>query len=272
MGMIFDIQRACTDDGPGIRTTVFFKGCPLRCLWCHNPESHAAHPQQYADTGETIGYEASATQIMEMVLRDLPYYQATGGGITLSGGEPLMQPALAQALLSTAKEKGIHTCVETCGHAPWEAFTRILPLTDLFLYDVKALPHVHRSFTGVDSGLILSNLGRLCQSGAQVLLRCPLIPGYNDTAEHFAFLRSLLKKHPALTGLQIMPYHNFGVGKARRLQMPHVLELPNPAPEVIARWRSALGCNDDNFCPGESATKALQQEGAHHESLTPRPL
>lgn len=251
MGMIFDIQRTCTDDGPGVRTTVFFKGCPLRCRWCHNPESHAVCPQQYADTGEMIGYDAAPEQVVETVLADRAYYEATGGGMTLSGGEPLMQPEFARTLLLLAKEQGIHTCVETCGYAAWQSFEEILPYTDLFLFDVKTTPEKHLHWTGVSSRRILDNLDSLYHAGAQILLRCPIIPGVNDTETHFAFLQGLLEKYPRLQGMQMMPYHNLGVGKAKRLHLPGMLELSNPSAEQIAGWRKALGCEENNFRPAQ---------------------
>ncbi len=240
VGMIFDIQRFCVDDGPGIRTTVFFKGCPLNCLWCHNPESKKSVMEQYSDTGETIGYHASPEEILAVVLKDRDYFAASGGGMTLSGGEPLLQGAFAAELLSLAKTAGLHTCVETCGFVSQEILREILPYTDLFLYDIKAAPDMHLRYTGQESGRILDNLDFLYRQKAPICLRCPIIPGVNDTGEHFSFLSSLQKQYPRILGMELMPYHNMGVGKAKRLGEPEPFYRENPSPDQIRDWREML--------------------------------
>lgn len=240
MGTIFDIQRFCLDDGPGIRTVVFLKGCPLNCLWCHNPESQRPEIQRYTDNDEIIGRKTDITKVMETVLRDLDYYQQSGGGITLSGGEPLMQPSFCEELLLNAKAHGLHTCIETCGYAKRPAFERVLPHTDLFLYDIKAAPELHRKLTGQDNRLILENLEYLLQNGAAVHMRCPIIPQINDNETHFAYLASILKRFPSIQAVELMPYHNMGVGKSRRLGEKEPFYRDNPLPAQIDKWRDQL--------------------------------
>lgn len=259
-GRIFDIQRFSLHDGPGIRTLVFFKGCPLRCKWCHNPEGlspmpqvihHAsrcigcgdcaavcpsmAHRMQAGvhcfDRGRCIACGACAEacpggalrlagsrmrvgQVMEAVMRDAHFYGETGG-ITLSGGEPMMQAAFAQALAMAAKGCGISVCVETCGHAPWEAFEAIAPYVDFFLYDFKhSDPGEHARVTGVAQDLILANLGRLDAIGAKVMLCCPLIPGINMRTAHMERIAEQANAYEAIVAVRLKPYHALGAAKA----------------------------------------------------------
>ena len=259
-GVVFDIQRCSMHDGPGIRTTVFLKGCPLKCRWCHNPESQAFAPElalfgakctmcracehacpagahRFDGQAHTLdraactlcgrcveacpsgalkryGEHMSARQIVDIALKDAAYYEATGGGLTVSGGEPLAQPDFLEALLSLAKQNGLHTCVETSGYARWADVERTLSLTDLFLYDVKAPQRTHRALTGGDGERVLDNLRALMALGARVVLRCPIVPGLTDTDEHFAALAALARAYPALAGMEILPYHDMGRGKA----------------------------------------------------------
>lgn len=241
MGMIFDIQRGCTDDGPGIRTTVFLKGCPLNCLWCHNPESKNPYPQKYTDGTKTVGYECTVDEIMKTVLADRKYYQASGGGMTLSGGEPLMQPEFSWDLLKEAGKNDIHTCVETSGYSSEAVLDGFLGATDLFLFDIKAPPSSHRELTGAGSERILSNLEYLYRNKAKILLRCPIIPTKNDTEEHFAYLKELQVRFPDLAGMQLMPYHNLGVDKGRRLGLNAEFSMDNPSREQIDQWREKTG-------------------------------
>ena len=240
MGIIFDIQRFCIDDGPGIRTTIFFKGCPLRCQWCHNPESWDPHIQYYTDTNETVGYDISAEEILNISYRDMPYYTETGGGITLSGGEPLMQHDFTLLLLRLAKERGLHTCLETSGYGEPIHLYKILPYTDLFLYDIKCIPSLHHKYTGQNSRIILDNLDYLYRNGAAIRLRCPIIPGINDTDEHFTFLAALMKNYPLIEKAEIMPYHNMGVKKALRLGFKKPFSRNNPSPQHLACWNQQL--------------------------------
>lgn len=289
-GTIFEIQRFCIHDGPGIRTTVFLKGCPLRCAWCHNPEGmrpgselafeptlcigcgfcfrvcpSGAHRRAdngshilergvcavcgsctrecYAQALEWVGREVSVGEAMATVLRDRPFYETSGGGMTLSGGEPLAQPDFAAALLRLARAEGLHTCIETCGHAPWEVFARILPDTDLFLYDIKETDSArHAEFTGVSNVLILDNLRRLHDAGARVWLRCPIIPGCNDRADHLEAVVALARSLAGLAGVDLATYNPLGESKARRFgrEPARRFDADEPYVEFVREWRGRL--------------------------------
>lgn len=263
-GTIFNIQRFSTSDGPGIRTTVFFKGCPLNCAWCHNPESKSALPEVFykkdlciscracgevcpqschsftnehifdrksctacarcvqvcpSDALEGCGEVSPVSRIIETVLRDKPFYDETGGGLTLSGGEPLMQPEFCVALLQCAKQHGIHTAVQTSGFsADGISIDEINRFTDLWLYDIKLFPDSeHIKYTGVSNKIILKNLRRLDTSAAAIILRCPLIPGINITREHFEKIAELLKELKNVRCVNLLPYHPLGISKAQQL-------------------------------------------------------
>lgn len=240
MGRIFDIQRGCIDDGPGIRTTVFLKGCPLNCLWCHNPESKSFEIQEYLDKKKCVGRDVTVEEVLALVLADKSYYEASQGGMTVSGGEPMMQPDFTYELLAGAKAQGIHTCMETSGFARQEIVERLLGVTDLFLFDMKAPSSLHRQLTGVENDLILSNFRYLYEKGANLLVRCPIIPTKNDTEEHFAFLRSIKRDYPNILDLQIMPYHNMGNEKARKLGMDVLFDAKNPQQDQIQQWKDRV--------------------------------
>jgi glycyl-radical enzyme activating protein len=263
--MVFAIERCSLHDGPGIRTTVFFKGCPLRCLWCHNPESQAAAPTLYSlherctacgacvdvcprgchrrgDAGgiridrtdcsacgacveacpmealEMKGVRMSVADVLSEVERDRAYYDTSDGGMTLSGGEPLAQWRFAEALLSGAHERGIHTCVETCGFGATEHLLRLAAHTDLFYYDIKETdPARHRDYTGVDPARIIENLEALDRQGAAVVLRCPIVPGMNDRPAHLTAVADLANRLPAVREIHPLAYHPMGAGKLRRI-------------------------------------------------------
>ncbi len=270
-----------TRDGPGIRTTVFFKGCPLHCQWCHNPESQslktelmlrphlciacesclAACPEgAIAVTGGVIvtdrakctlcgkcvevctaearaivGREMTVGEVMAEVEKDVSFYDQSGGGVTFSGGEALLQPAFLLDLLRSCKQKGIHTALDTSGAAAWKVIEQVRPYVDLFLYDLKALDErVHRNFTGVSNRLILANLRRLSALGHKIVLRVPLIPGVNDSPEAMAAIGSFAVSLPHLDGLEVLPYHQAGVEKYHRLEKEYALEgLLPPSKEKI---------------------------------------
>lgn len=263
-------MRFSLHDGPGIRTTVFLKGCPLACAWCHNPESQSPLPELmlrpnlciaclecvsacpqgavYVENGppvtrkqvclacgtcaevcaagarELVGRRMSVQAVLAEVLKDLPFYDQSGGGVTISGGEPLQQPEFLRALLSECQRSGLHTALDTCGHAPWQALELVRPYVDLFLYDIKAVDeHLHRQVTGVCNDLVLNNLRRLCQLGHSVILRLPLIPGVNDSPAHLRAAAALAGSLPGVLRLDLLPYHPAGVEKYRRLQRPYTL-------------------------------------------------
>lgn len=235
-GNIFDIQRFCTSDGPGIRTTVFFKGCPLKCLWCHNPESQKKereimfYPEKckgcgrcknadenfvcYNDARRLCGKTVTADEVMETVLRDKVFYENSGGGVTLSGGEPLYQAEFAVEILRAAKNAGVHTAMETCGFATKENLIAVAEYTDLFLFDCKETDAaLHRKFTGVDNSVIIENLRLLDSLGKPTVLRCPIIPGCNNRREHYVGIAALANSLNHVTGIEIEPYHSLGEGK-----------------------------------------------------------
>ncbi len=290
-GRLFDIQRFSVHDGPGIRTTVFMKGCPLRCLWCHNPEgisqgdqlsflpdkcigcgwcfsacendAHAMIDDRhvldrerckvcgkcaekcYAAALEIVGRTATVEEVIDEVLRDKPFYETSGGGMTLSGGEPLMQADFSAALLAAAKREGLHTAIETCGQAAWECFERIINDVDLFMYDVKETdPTRHKAYTGVGTELILENLRKLHATGAAILLRLPTVPGLNDGRDHFKRVAALAASLPDLMGVEIMPYHRLGLSKTQRFgladPLPHLLGTEAPDTAAVAGWVQTL--------------------------------
>ena len=187
VGRIFDIQRFSIHDGPGIRTIVFLKGCPLRCRWCCNPESQSREIETMIVHGKpkTMGKDVTVKEIMEIVERDRPYYNRSGGGLTLSGGESLLQPDFATALLRAAKERGINTAMESTGFAKFETIERYLPYLDTYLMDLKHTNSAkHKEFTGVPNDLIMKNAMKIAESGmTNLVIRVPVIPGFNDRVD-----------------------------------------------------------------------------------------
>lgn len=217
-GVVFDIQRASLHDGPGLRTTVFLKGCHLRCAWCHNPESFKRVPET-GRSGKVYGREMTVEMVMDTVLADRAYYETSGGGLTLSGGEPTVQFGFCKALLSAAKSRGIHTCLDTCGHLPTAELLELIPLVNLFHYDVKLFDSdQHKRWTTVDNHLILHNLELLVNKEAAVLLRCPIIPGVNDTPDHEAALTAM-ETSGSYVDVERLSYHTAGLSKYEDLGM-----------------------------------------------------
>lgn len=242
-GLIFNIQRFCISDGPGIRTTVFFKGCPLRCVWCHNPESQSLKKETlfyknkctlcgrckdltiddesffcFNEAKEICGKKYTSDDVLKEVLKDKAFYKNSGGGVTLSGGEPLFQPEFALELLRKLKENNIHTAVETCGFADKSKIMQIAKYTDLFLFDFKeSNSEPHKAYTGVDNILILKNLSLLNELKKDIVLRCPIIPGYNDRQENYDNICELANAFTYVIGIEIEPYHSFGESKYQAL-------------------------------------------------------
>ena len=261
-GYVFDLQRFSLDNGPGVRTTVFLKGCPLRCPWCHNPESLDFKPQlayikskcvscgacgfcpvhefknqkhkinfkncsacgkcvKICPTGalSIIGYKTSAKEIMDEALLDKDYYDATGGGITFSGGEALAQPLFLYELLILSKKAEAHTCLDTSGYASEEVFLKIAPLVDLFLFDYKISDsNEHKKIIGADNILILKNLALTERLNKPVILRLPIIPNINDNDLHIKNAEKLKAQHKNIIDIQILPYHSVGLDKLEQIR------------------------------------------------------
>lgn len=207
-GIIFSIEEFAVNDGPGIRTTVFLKGCPLRCAWCHNPEGWSLNPQPLTKQGrtETCGYSIDAEQLAAKLRRDEEIFTDSGGGVTFTGGEPLMQADFLCELLD--KLKGIHRAVETSGYASPETFKKVLDRVDYMLFDVKIVDSaMHKKHTGVSNEKIINNLKTLCSSGKEFAVRVPLIPGVNDTMENMQATAELLCGAKGLQRVELLRYH-----------------------------------------------------------------
>ena len=283
---IFNIQKFCLHDGPGIRTTVFLKGCPLGCLWCHNPESQNPEPEllfvgdKCTDCGLCLGlcgarsmgidrtlrldrtkcvacgrceaacprsvnalrgYDAETDEILCAVARDIPFYETSGGGMTVSGGEPAAQPAGVLELIEKVRERGISCAMETAGVGSADFYRRAAELGCLFLFDLKGIdPEKHLRNTGVGPEKIHSSLDMLISRGADIVIRMPLVPGYNDSKEDLRLMADFLReRRGGFLYAEIMPYHSLGVEKLRGLGR----EIPAPIPDGRAfadRWREAL--------------------------------
>ena len=240
---IFDIQRNSYVDGPGIRTTVFFKGCNLRCKWCHNPESQ--NPKKeilfyhskctgcgrcrdltvedenffcFNDAKEICGKEYTVDEVFAEVIKDKAFYETSGGGVTFSGGECMLQTDFLLEILKKFKENGIHTAVDTAGHIPWDKFKKILPYTDLFLYDIKSMnDEIHKEYTGVTNTLILENLAKLLKTNVDVWVRIPVIPGVNDTEDEMQKIKSFFDINSYPEKVELLPSHAMGEHKYEAL-------------------------------------------------------
>ena len=299
-GKTYDIQGFSVQDGPGIRTTVFLKGCPLRCPWCHSPESQlfptelnwmqirclgldacgkclhvcpndAITPGE-ADTdalGNPITYpkvdkskcvdcgacasvckpdalymcgtDRTVDEIMRRLRRDRPFFEESGGGVTVSGGECLCQPEFTLELLKQCKEEGMHTAVDTTGYVKWEVIEKVLPYTDLFLYDLKCMDSaLHKQVIGVPNELILENAVKIAKAGGRMQVRIPVIPMYNDSVEHFdqygAFLAEI---KDAVDIVQLLPYHAMGVSKHQRLMKNEKVFVAQPPSDELMQARKA---------------------------------
>lgn len=275
-GIIFDVKRYAIHDGPGIRTTVFFKGCPLQCQWCQNPEGIESRPEillrskrcaedcdacvsacpQGAiskngnsvefntercdfcrkceevcvyDALEVVGREVTVHEALEEIERDRVFFEESGGGITFSGGEPLMQLDFVQALLTKVKERNIHTTLDTSGYVDFTDLERINDQVDLFLYDIKIMDDErHKKYTGVSNTIILENLQKLSKKGAPVTVRIPLIPGINDDEQNVESFAEYMKTLKNIKQINILPYHKGGCEKYKNLRKEDSLKTFQP--------------------------------------------
>ena len=265
-GTVFDIQGYSLHDGPGLRTVVFLKGCPLRCVWCSNPESqefgreaefvesrctrcgtcldacargaintdlgvksgHKIVKSVCDECGECaracptralrlVGDKTTADELLVRITRDRAYYRRSGGGVTLSGGEPLAQPDFARDILRECYRANIHTAIETAGHVPWDYIETVLPFTDLVLYDIKHMDDaLHRKATGVPNSLIIDNAVRIAQTSTPLIIRVPLVPGFNSTAQNLEATGAFASELGA-AGVHLLPLHHLGKDKYSRL-------------------------------------------------------
>lgn len=281
-GTIFDIKKYAIHDGPGIRTTVFFQGCPLSCWWCHNPESQSRSPVLlyranrcvlcetcvstclqngieitrsadgnfattdrtkcdvcgecaevcYHGAREVSGREMTVEDVLAEIERDVPFYDQSGGGVTFSGGEPLLQRSFLSELLRECKLREINTVVDTSGFAGWDSLDQIRANVDLFLYDLKMIDDDrHKTFTGVSNKLILQNLNRLAWSGARIEIRIPLIPAINEDADNLEGTAAFLAELPHISVVELMAYHQIAEAKYQALGMEYHLKETSPPSE-----------------------------------------
>lgn len=286
-GNIFNIQRFSLHDGPGIRTTVFFKGCPLSCLWCQNPEGMSMdqvifrHTDRCISCGacvencpekaielsehgpiidrlkcnlcmictdncptgalEAAGRSINVQELVTEVLKDRIVFEESGGGVTISGGEPLMQPDFLKNLLTALKIEGIHTAVETSGLASWNSLRSIMDNTDLFIYDLKLVdPELCRKYLGVNSDTIITNLYQLHKSGAELIVRMPIIPTVNDSSACLQRAADSLKE-TGITKLELLPYHRLGSTKYEKLDLEYTIGgIEPPDRNIMDRVRAVL--------------------------------
>jgi len=285
-GFVFDVKRYATDDGPGIRTTVFLKGCPLHCWWCHNPEGQNPKPElmykrtrckssgecvkscpngaiskgtQYvsinrnlcnscgkcalacpSDALVLVGRAVSADEILKEIQKDATFFDESGGGVTFSGGEPLMQPDFLEGLLEGCKDRNIRTAVDTCGYASYKTIERIRDKVDLFLYDIKSMDDwTHRKYTGVSNRLIVQNFKILAKNGSSISVRFPVIPGVNDTAKNVARTGELLLSC-GVKQVCLLPFHRAGIEKYRSLDKPCKLDIRSPSDEKMQLIKEKL--------------------------------
>ena len=230
-GRIFDIQRYSIHDGPGIRTIVFLKGCPLRCRWCCNPEGQNYKIEEMNVNGEKkiYGEDITVEELLPKLISDEFYFRRSGGGITLSGGECLAQPDFAPHLLHACRDLGYDTAIETTGYSTWENIQKYLPYVDHVLMDIKHInSDKHKEFTGVNNEIILENARKIAESGADLTIRVPVIPGFNNTPEEIRATSEFAASLPNVTHLHLLPYHRLGEVKYEGLNREYLLHGIEP--------------------------------------------
>jgi pyruvate formate lyase activating enzyme len=240
-GLIFSVKRYSIHDGPGIRVTFFMKGCPLNCKWCHNPEGISLYPESVIKTNrvgdkefcnkEEVGEYYTIETILEILEKEKVFMNQSHGGVTFSGGEPLVQTEFLLKALKACKENGYHTAVDTSGYSPAENLKTVIPYTDLFLYDIKHFDEQkHIEATGVSNVPILDNYRLLLESGRDIMLRIPVIPGYNDDTDHLERLRQFITatKTESLKKINLLPFHKIGSSKYKRFNIPYRMEGVEP--------------------------------------------
>ena len=236
-GRIFNVQRFSIHDGPGIRTIVFFKGCYMRCAWCCNPESQEYDIQTMQEAGKEkiVGRDVTVDELMPEILADENYYRRSGGGVTLSGGEFLAQHRFAKALLKECKACGLHTAVESTANASFDKIEEVLPYIDLYLMDIKHMDSAkHKEFTGVGNELILENANKIAKSGAKLVIRTPVVPTFNDTAEEIRAISRFAKTLQGVEEHHLLPYHRLGQDKYAGLGRNYALkDLLPPSQEKM---------------------------------------
>ena len=249
-GIIFDIKGFAIHDGPGIRTSIFFKGCPLRCWWCHNPESFCSeieHSETKFKGKHTIGAHISTQELLQEVQKDALFYEQSGGGVTFTGGEPLLQPTFLQESALLLKSHGFHLALDTSGFAQESTFKKSIENMDLVLFDLKIMdPVLHNKYTGVSNQPILKNLEFLAQTNIETIIRLPIIPGINDHKEQINVTIAYLLKIQYIKTIELMPFHKIGFGKYERLGINNKM-LPLPKEENISLKEIKSMLNDNGF-------------------------
>ncbi len=252
-GKIFDIKRFAIHDGPGIRTTVFMHGCPLNCWWCHNPESIRKISKNNSDSESNDKFESACGSVQDPLLtewtveklfgeiqKDKIFFEESGGGVTLSGGEPMLQYEFLQSFLEECRNQDIHTVVDTSGYVPYQYFASINDYVDLYLYDLKIIDEEeHKKFTGVSNKLIIDNLKKLLQDGVELNIRVPLVPGVTDTGKNLSQLADLIENYSESVSIHFLPYNTFAESKYGRLnEKPKLGKLDTQSDEELNKIKN----------------------------------
>ena len=246
-GRIFNIQRFSVHDGPGIRSIVFLKGCPLRCRWCCNPESQSFKIETMIENGKekTVGRDVSVREILDTIIRDMPYYRRSGGGMTLSGGEFSAQGEFSYALLKGAKDMGISTAVESAASVSFDVIEPMLSYIDVYMMDIKHMdPEKHKQFTSRDNKLILENAKKIAERANKLIIRVPVIPTFNDTEEEIFAIASFAKTLKGVEEIHLLPYHRLGYDKYIGLGREYLMgDVQTPSKEHMDKLKKSAECS-----------------------------